>query len=184
LDAIPYVSRCTLDIVGLAGFNYDFNTVKDGKSSQGTGTGESTDELARAFSQSNRTDAGYATMQILFAWIPPLRWVMFDKVTLASNQAQKTMRRIGRRLVREKKRALGFSVEEDKEDKAQETVFAREETKKDLLSLMIVANMSPDVAPEQKMTDVEVMHQIPTFMVAGALNTASVLFSFSPSFRT
>ncbi|KIM28249.1 hypothetical protein M408DRAFT_329595 [Serendipita vermifera MAFF 305830] len=176
LDAIPYVSRCTLDIVGLAGFNYDFNTVKDGVTSRGTSMGESTDELARAFSQSYRTDAGYATIQLLMAWIPPLRWVMFDKVTVASDQAQKTMRRIGKRLVREKKRALGFSVDEEKDDaKSHGTVFAREETKKDLLSLMIVANMSPDVAPEQKMTEVEVMHQIPTFMVAGHETTATAL---------
>lgn len=131
---------------------------------------ESTDELARAFAQTNRTDAGYVTMQLLLAWIPLLRWVMFDKVTVASNQAQKTMRRIGKRLVREKKRALGFPVEEDMEDtsaRVPNTVFAREDTKRDLLSLMIRANMSPDVAPEQRMTDVEVMHQIPTFMVAG-----------------
>jgi cytochrome P450 len=170
LDVIPYISRCTLDILGLAGFNYDFNTVKDGSS----GNAESTDELARAFAQTNRTDAGYATMQLLFAWFPPLRWVMFDKITLASNHAQKTMRRIGRRLVRERKRALGFRVEDAKEEvhtRTSDTAFAREDTRKDLLSLMIVANMSLDVSPEQKMSDVEVMHQIPTFMVAGAYYT-------------
>jgi cytochrome P450 len=164
LDAIPYISRCTLDILGLAGFNYDFNTVKDGSS----GNAESTDELARAFAQTNRTDAGYATMQLLFAWFPPLRWVMFDKITLASNHAQKTMRKIGRRLVRERKRALGFpDAKEEVHTHTLGSAFAREDTRKDLLSLMIVANMSPDVSPEQKMSDVEVMHQIPTFMVAG-----------------
>lgn len=151
----------------------------------GTTTGESTNELARAVSQANRTDAGYAMMQVLFAWIPPLRWVMFDKGTLASKQAQKTMRRIGRKLVREKKRALGFPTEDEKEDsKQQGTVFARDETRKDLLSLMIMANMSPDVAPEQRMTDVEVMHQIPTFMVAGAASVLSGMSSCLPLDRT
>lgn len=99
-------------------------------------------------------------MQLLFAWIPPLRWVMFDEVTRAADRAQKTMRRIGRRLVEERKRALGFveSTEKDDPDVG---------SGKDLLSLIVKANTSPGVSPEQRMTDGEVMHQIPTFMVAG-----------------
>ena len=161
VNIIPFISRCTLDIIGLAGFSYDFNTMKDGD-------GESTDELATAFAKCNRTDSGYAMMQLLLAWIPPLRWVMFDQVTRAADRAQKTMRRIGRRLVEEKKRALGFVVEDERKstnDGAR--VFSDSGSTKDLLSLMIKANMGFDIAPEQRMSDEEVMHQIPTFMVAG-----------------
>jgi hypothetical protein len=164
------VSRCTLDILGLAGFDYDFNTVKEGS---GNENGESTNELAAAFVKAHRTDQGYAMMQMLYAWIPPLRWVMFDQATRASNEAQKTMRRIGRRLVEEKKRHLGF-VSEGSPTTSPTTsypknTFVGSGREKDLLSLMIKANMSPDISPEQRMSDGEVMHQIPTFIVAGML---------------
>lgn len=161
INIIPPISRCTLDIIGLAGFNYNFDTMKDGD-------GESTNELASAFAKSNRTDSGYAMMQLLLAWIPPLRWVMFDEATRTSDKAQKTMRRIGRRLVEDKKRALGFVVEDDKKNMDDKTSnFSYPGSGKDLLSLLIKANMDSDVAPEQRMSDEEVMHQIPTFMVAG-----------------
>lgn len=133
------------------------------------GDGESTDELAAAFAKSNRTDSGYLMMQLILAWIPPLRWVMFDQVTRAADKAQKTMRRIGRRLVEERKRALGFVVEDERQSRSNGArLFSDPGSSKDLLSLMIKANMDSDVAPEQRMSDEEVMHQIPTFMVAGS----------------
>lgn len=160
INIAPWISKCTLDIMGLAGFNYDFHSSTD------SGEGESTDELARAFAASNRTGQGYAMMQLLFAWIPPLRLVMFDRATRTADKAQKTMRRIGRRLVEERKRDLAESLASGDGD-------AR--TGKDLLSLIVKANMSVDVPPEQQMTDSEVMHQIPTFLVAGHETTATGL---------
>ncbi|PVG01568.1 cytochrome P450 [Serendipita vermifera] len=172
INIIPFVSRCTLDILGLAGFDYDFNTVKEGSGKQ---TGESTNELAAAFTKAHRTDQGYAMMQMLYAWIPPLRWVMFDQATRASNEAQKTMRRIGRRLVEEKKRHLGFVSEGSPTSAYPKSTFVGSGREKDLLSLMIKANMSSDISPEQRMSDAEVMHQIPTFIVAGHETTATAL---------
>lgn len=162
VNAAPLISRCTLDIIGLAGFNYDFDTTCPNPN-------ERPNELAAAFEQSNRSDAGFAMMQLLLGWIPPLRWVLFDSATLASDRAQKSMRSIGSRLVREKKRELGFDTTTDLDH--GETLFAKKGTGKDLLSLMIKANMSPGVPPTQRMTDEEVMHQIPTFMVAGKFSS-------------
>ncbi|KAG8804095.1 hypothetical protein FRC17_006042, partial [Serendipita sp. 399] len=191
VNIIPFISRCTLDIIGLAGFNTDFNTVKNtnwersekqpetAAAKSGNQPEEATSDLADAFAKSFRTDQGYAMMQILLAWIPPLRSVLFlfDSTTRAAEDAQATMRRIGRRLVEERKRELGFlpqqTADERRED--QDVNATRQGTGKDLLSLMIKANMSPDVSPEQRMTDAEVMHQIPTFMVAGHETTATGL---------
>ncbi|CAG8723423.1 10879_t:CDS:2, partial [Acaulospora colombiana] len=137
-------------LIGEAGFDYDFNTVKEGSGKQ---TGESTNELAAAFAKAHRTDQGYAMMQMLYAWIPPLRWVMFDQATRASTEAQKTMRRIGRRLVEEKKRHLGFVSEGSPTTAYPKSTFVGSGREKDLLSLMIKANMSPDISPEQRMSD-------------------------------
>ncbi|KAG8802377.1 hypothetical protein FRC18_007563, partial [Serendipita sp. 400] len=85
------------------------------------------------------------------------------------------MRRIGKQLVEERKRELGFLPPKSGEQQSQERDAPSSGTGKDLLSLMIKANMSPDVSPEQRMTDAEVMHQIPTFMVAGHETTATGL---------
>lgn len=145
---MPYLSRTTLDIVGLAGFNYSFNSVK---------AGENSNELAIAFSKAIRTDKGYMVIQLLVSWFPPLSWFLFDKATRASDQAQRTMRRIGRQLVEEKKRLVL---------EAQKT--GQKVRRKDLLSLLIKANMSTDVSPENRLSDDEVMNQIPTFFIAGA----------------
>lgn len=177
INIIPLISRCTLDIIGLAGFNYDFNTTCPNPN-------ERPNELAAAFNQSYRTDAGFAMVQLLLGWIPPLRWVMFDSATLASMRAQKSMRSIGSRLVREKKRQLGFDTgEKVPMDDADDGVslFTKKGTGKDLLSLLIKANMNPDVPASQRMTDEEVMHQIPTFMVAGESLTISIYSDYCHS---
>ncbi|KAG8752319.1 hypothetical protein FRC14_007141 [Serendipita sp. 396] len=186
VNIIPFIARCTLDIIGLAGFNTDFNTVKNTngeKKDENPGNiakqenAGSTSDLADAFAKSFRTDQGYAIMQILLAWIPPLRSVLFlfDSTTRAAEDAQATMRRIGKQLVEERKRELGFLPPKADEQQSQQRDAPSSGTGKDLLSLMIKANMSPDVSPEQRMTDAEVMHQIPTFMVAGHETTATGL---------
>lgn len=178
VNVAPLISRCTLDIIGLAGFNYDFNTTCPNPN-------ERPNELAAAFHQASRSDAGFAMMQLLLGWIPPLRWVLFDSATLASDRAQKSMRSIGSRLVKEKKRELGFDTSDTGayDSDHGETLFAKKGTGKDLLSLLIKANMSPDVPPAQRMTDEEVMHQIPTFMVAGTFYPMHALFSALHLFR-
>ena len=71
------------------------------------------------------------------------------------------MRRIGLQLVREKQAAVqaenasggGTAVEKGKD--------------KDLLSLLIKANMDKDIPPEQQLDLEQILNQIPTFMVAG-----------------
>jgi hypothetical protein len=44
IDALHWLSRATLDIIGLAGFNYDFNTIS---------TGDEGNEMAHAFHKMN-----------------------------------------------------------------------------------------------------------------------------------
>lgn len=69
------------------------------------------------------------------------------------------MRRIGKQLVAEKKRALLQGNEEGRKAK-------------DLLTLLIKANMTDGGAyGDRQLSDEEVMNQIPTFLVAGKLST-------------
>lgn len=71
------------------------------------------------------------------------------------------MRRIGLQLVREKQQAV-------LDEKASHGGTALEKGKdKDLLSLLIKANMDTDLPPEQQLTVEQILNQIPTFLVAG-----------------
>ena len=75
--------------------------------------------------------------------------------------AQQTMRRIGLELIREKQQAI-------LEEKASGGGTALEKGKdKDLLSLLIKANMDKDIPPEQQLSVEQILNQIPTFLVAG-----------------
>lgn len=44
---------------------------------------------------------------------------------------------------------------------------------RDLLSLMIKANMSTEIPVEQRLSVDQILHQIPTFLVAGAYSSHS-----------
>jgi len=46
---------------------------------------------------------------------------------------------------------------------------------KDVLSLLIKANMAPDLRDDQKMTDDDLMHQISTVLFAGHETTGTAL---------
>jgi cytochrome P450 len=71
------------------------------------------------------------------------------------------MRRIGLQLVREKQQAV-------LEEKASGEGTALEKGKdKDLLSLLIKANMDKDLPTEQQLSVEQILNQIPTFLVAG-----------------
>ena len=66
------------------------------------------------------------------------------------------------RIVQEKKQAILAELGSGPVDK--KTVGG-----KDLISLLLQANLAADVEPSQRLTDHEVLAQIPTFLVAGEL---------------
>jgi cytochrome P450 len=106
-------------------------------------------------------------------WFPIFRIFKFDSRTRIEATSAKTMRRIGRQLVAEKKSALMRAKELG--------AGANEEGRKakDLLTLLIKANLSDGSGGDRQLSDEEVMNQIPTFLVAGGLSIRSfVSFCF------
>lgn len=146
---LSYLSRATLDIIGLAGFNYAFNGLSGGSS-----------ELSEAFNKVFDS-TGMPVMQLLRGWIPVLRYVNFDSQSRHNIKAQKTIRKVGMKLVAEKKKLV---MEERASRGGTELEKGRE---RDLLTLLIKANMSTALGKEQTMSDDEVINQIPTFLIAG-----------------
>jgi hypothetical protein len=96
VDILHWLSRATLDIIGLAGFNYDFSTLRQGDN----GT-----ELAAAFHRFNATQE-FPLLLILKSFIPPLRLMEFDAGARAAKSLRQIIRKIGLQLIEEKQRDI------------------------------------------------------------------------------
>ncbi|KAH7910532.1 cytochrome P450 [Hygrophoropsis aurantiaca] len=101
-DISAWTSRMSLDVIGLAGFNYEFNSldtsIKKNDLNEAIGT---------VFSASIAVNA----LSMLQTWIPPLRVIPTDrgrKITVA----QQAMGHIGRELLRDAKAAVMASQAE------------------------------------------------------------------------
>ncbi|KAF9036814.1 cytochrome P450 [Panaeolus papilionaceus] len=154
LDALSWLSRMTLDVIGLAGFNYRFDALE---------TDAEDNELNKAFSSAFHTGKKMGVVPIIRTIFPSLRWLPAS-IDAPIDKMRTTMNRIGGQLLQESKKAV---LSESNIEKANEG------KKKDLLSLLVRANMSPDVAPHQQMSDEDVLAQIPTFLAAGHETTST-----------
>ncbi|KAH9919442.1 cytochrome P450 [Epithele typhae] len=161
LDVLSWLSRMTLDVIGLAGFNYKFDSLnpRDGEPN----------ELSKAFS-TIFSPSGVTMLQILRFIFPVLRHFPDARMREANN-AQAVMRRIGLELIAEKKAAIR---RETAEGKAEKDGVARSDVRgRDLLTLLLKANMATDIPDSQRLTDDEVVDQVPTFLVAGHETTST-----------
>ncbi|KAF7331474.1 Cytochrome P450 [Mycena kentingensis (nom. inval.)] len=141
VDALNWLSKCTLDIISLAGFNYPLNSLAS--------SGEDENELASAFETIFTAESDTSGSSLVRDILPMLR--LYKTATDRKvARAQATMLRVGKELMEESKREC-------------ESVGGR----KDLLSLLIRANTAKEVPESQRMADEDVIAQIPTFLVAG-----------------
>ncbi|KIY74189.1 cytochrome P450 [Cylindrobasidium torrendii FP15055 ss-10] len=150
-NAIDWMTKTTLDIIGIAGFGYDFHaldTAQAGKS-----------DLQLAFDAVGSAAAG--RFRMVQAMIPIFRLIPTQNAA-ALRSAQKNMDSIGSSLLSEAKQmvALGEKVTN---------------AGKDLFSLLVRANTATDLPAHQKLSDKDVVTQVPTFFVAGHETTASSL---------
>lgn len=149
VDVAYWLGKCTMDVIGLAGFDYDFNSlaVPD-------------NELANAFHEMFSADRQFTLMSILAFVFPPFRYIPTRQMR-TQWKALAIQERIGNALIQKKKEAvLSGSVEKEG---------------KDLLSIIVRANMDPDLKPTQRMTDTEVLGQITTFFLAGQETSSNAL---------
>jgi cytochrome P450 len=84
-----------------------------------------------------------------------------DPTSRTTAKAQRSLRKIGMGLVQEKQCAV---LEERASGREPVSEKGKE---RDLLSLMIKSNMDTSVPEEQRLSVDQIMHQIPTFIVAG-----------------
>ncbi|KAI0736247.1 cytochrome P450 [Fomitopsis betulina] len=156
INIMKGLSKMTLDAIGLAGFNYHFDSLNtEGKPN----------ELNSAFETMFGSIADFALFPLLQAYFPPLR-IIPNARTRRIERAQKVMRRIGLQLVEEKKAEIMKATSSG--EKGDDTLHSR-----DLLTLLIKANMATDVPESQRLSDEDVLAQVPTFLVAGHETTSN-----------
>ncbi|KAJ7607627.1 cytochrome P450 [Mycena polygramma] len=158
VEVLSWLSKATLDIIGLAGFNYNINAL-------GALEGAAQNELAEAFEAVFAAETGgFSVVRFFQLRFPILRRFLRKRDKVAVD-AQATMMRIGRELLAESKREVA-------QNGTFETGAGRA---RDLLSLLVRANTSKDLPANQRLSDEDVIAQVPTFLVAGHATTSTAV---------
>ncbi|PKC73895.1 cytochrome P450 [Rhizophagus irregularis] len=154
INLTPYISKATLDVIGLVGFNYEFNSLT------------SQNELAIAYDSifNNPVTTLRIVLNLLSNYVPSVREIPLEANKRFKN-ACATIDRVSKRLVEER-----YNEAKNGELKG-----------KDLLSLLI--NINNKLPAEEKMTDDELKYQIMTFLFAGhettSISTCWALYSLA-----
>ncbi|RSH95125.1 hypothetical protein EHS25_000211 [Saitozyma podzolica] len=155
IDVLKFLGMATIDVIGIAGFNYDFRALHQPRN-----------ELAEAFRDMFSAGQNLTVMGIIQALVPGADLIPTKRMrTIWASQA--TTRRIGKRLIEEKKKAI--------RQQHAGGLEKGDDIGTDMLSLCIRANMAADLKPDQKLTDEEVLAQITTFMLAGNETSSTAL---------
>ncbi|KAJ8093037.1 hypothetical protein PM082_020518 [Marasmius tenuissimus] len=147
INVSEWLSKMTLDVIGLAGFNYDFHAIN---------AADEENELNSAFQTIFTQSIKARLWPILRTQIPPLRLLPTVNGKAVAN-ARKAMAQIGKELLDDSKRAITQG-----DDKS---------SGRDLLSLLVKSNMNEK--DEARMNDEDVLAQVPTFLVAGHETTST-----------
>jgi cytochrome P450 len=150
VDMLALLSRATLDVIGLAGFGYDFGSLARAP--------DDPSELSKAFA-AVFAPRGFSLWAVAQGLVPALRHLPTPGNRVVRG-ARATMDRIGGALIAERK-AAGAQSTDGKDGAGQ----------KDLLSLLVRANTAADAA--QRLSDADVRAQIPTFLLAGHETTST-----------
>ncbi|KAJ7183142.1 cytochrome P450 [Mycena filopes] len=153
IEVLSWLRRMTLDVIGEAGFNYQFGGLK-----------EKPNDLNQVFTAlfHSPTSQRAGAFRLAQGMIPILR-LFPGPGSRVFGSARSKMFSIGNELVERSKRASKEAAENG------EVFYGR----RDLLSLLIKANVADDIPEQQKLTDEEVIGQIPTFFIAGHETTST-----------
>ncbi|KZV95955.1 cytochrome P450 [Exidia glandulosa HHB12029] len=164
LNVLSWLSKATLDAIGKAGLDYEFELLNDaGKM----------DELAEAFEQIFRTDrtAAEQTRIMINDRIPLIGALIPGHQQRMIDNSKHKMDEVGMRIIQEKKAAVLAEFGDSTAHIDKKSLAGN-----DIISVLLRANLAADLDPTQRLSDEEVLAQIPSFLVAGhetAANTTT-----------
>ncbi|KAJ7246433.1 cytochrome P450 [Mycena rebaudengoi] len=158
IDVCQFLSRVTFDVMGLAGFDYNFNSVQD-----------ETNELFIAYKDMFEVAISQSTMfrKLLSIYLPIINQLFPDTAVRTVQRCQAVIHRVAGRLIQEKKQKI---VEGEKSGDSYNG--------KDLLTLLLKSNTAADLPPEQRISDDDILNNINTFMFAGS-DTSSLSLTWT-----
>ncbi|EJU05910.1 cytochrome P450 [Dacryopinax primogenitus] len=159
IDICKWMSRATLDIIGLAGFGYAFESLTD----------ESND-LARAFSDLLILQRP-SILILLLNLIPGFTLLPIKRNRVAAH-SRDTLRRTGMELVKLKKEAVRQTLDGKRDE---QEIGRKQVAGRDLLTALVRANMANDLPDEGRLDDEQVLAQISTFLLAGHETTSTAV---------
>lgn len=157
IDILIWLTRTTLDIIGLAGFDYDFDTLTNGEK----------DELVQAFMALFNPTPTPPIVPLLANAIPILQLIPNHRAKVAA-RSKAVMQRVGEKLVQDRRAALAAATGSDGVEKS--TLKG-----KDLLSVLIKANMAADIQDFERLSDEEFIGQICTMLITGHETTSTTV---------
>ncbi|KLT45743.1 putative cytochrome P450 [Cutaneotrichosporon oleaginosum] len=149
-----YLINTTFDVIGLAGFDYEFGCLRTGNHIVTT--------FRNAMSELQRL----TLFGVLQQMIPALDVIPSKRNKLA-DQARIGTSGVGRECIARKRREMEAMHQDD----LNKGTFVG----KDLLSLMLKANMAKDLLPRDRLDDTEMAYQVSTFILAGSETTSNSL---------
>ncbi|KAF8270004.1 cytochrome P450 [Lactarius quietus] len=157
LDAFLWMNKITLDIIGQAGFNHSFGSLHQETSHEMT-------EGFRKFMVFDPFSIGFIIRSVLL----PSRLFPSDRSRALASTIKATQT-IGRKLISQKKSDILASADVDAKGGVEKKNFQG----RDLLTLLIKANMATDLLDSAQMSDEDILAQVPTFLIAGHETTSS-----------
>lgn len=167
VDAVGWLSKAAIAIIARAGFDYDAGTLSEHGG---------TSKMATALNDIFRTDnmPEQHVQMILSTYLPFYRTLFPDEVTRRLKKCRVSLDEVGMEILRDRKAAVLA------ESGLQEKDLPRG---KDLMSVLLRANLAADLDPSLQLSDAEALAQIPTFLFAAyettSTTTAWALYSLS-----
>jgi len=161
LDAYLWLNKATLDIIGLTGFHYTFDSL------------HSPDEGQDALSEALRNILSVSMNKVVFAlqlFFPIFRNIPTRRSRVLSREFEK-VRSIGSELIENMKTA----VLAERNVGGSGAIGKQDVQGHDLLSLLIKSNIASDIPESMRMSDSEILSQIPTFLLAGHETTSTAV---------
>ncbi|KAJ6481957.1 cytochrome P450 [Mycena sanguinolenta] len=171
VDVTDGLRRMTLDVIGQAGFNYDFHALVDTSRPE-----KMTEALTNLLhSPDTKRNFMFAELQLL---IPALKFLVNQQIVLKGYSLIVASKPLPGRKAMATAHAAMHSIASQIASDSKRDILAQAEksfdsSKRDLLSVLLKSNMSTSISAHQRMSDAELIAQIPTFVVAGHETTSN-----------